>query len=120
MTASGDEDVRRLDIAMDDSRGIRGIQSVGDFDGQWERRFDGEWTLDAMLQGRSSRYSITMNAVFLCATLGVVQVALAKIVPGGDCVSQPYGGRSGHSRSLDQLNVGGEPHTRFAPFITRP
>src|SRR5205085_11397787 len=31
VTASGDEDVRGLDVAMDDSRGVRRIQGIGDF-----------------------------------------------------------------------------------------
>ena len=32
----GDEDVGRLDVAMDDSFGVRGVKGVGDFDGEFK------------------------------------------------------------------------------------
>ena len=40
VTAHGDEDVRGLDVAMDDPRGVGGIQCIGDFDGQRKKGFD--------------------------------------------------------------------------------
>ena len=40
MPAGGDEDVRRLDVAMNDARGVGGVEGVGDFDGQFQRRFE--------------------------------------------------------------------------------
>ena len=36
MPALGDEDVRGLDVAMNDAFGVRGIQRVGNLDGQVE------------------------------------------------------------------------------------
>ncbi len=40
MLSIGDEYVRGLDIAMDDARGMRGIQTVGDFDRERKEIFD--------------------------------------------------------------------------------
>ena len=37
MTAIGDEDVRRLDIAMDDPFAVRGLEGVGNLDRQGEQ-----------------------------------------------------------------------------------
>ena len=37
--AGGNKDVGRLDVAMHDSGGVGGGESVGDFDGQVQRQF---------------------------------------------------------------------------------
>ena len=51
VAASGDEDIRGLDIAMDDSSGVSGIERVGDFDAQFEQRLELErLATDAVLQ----------------------------------------------------------------------
>jgi hypothetical protein len=34
VAARGDEDVGRLDVAVDDTAGVRGVQRIGDLDGQ--------------------------------------------------------------------------------------
>ena len=39
MTTPGDEDVRRLDVAMDDALAVRRVESIGDFDSQRKRLF---------------------------------------------------------------------------------
>ena len=51
VTALGDENVGRLDVAMNDSFGVSGIQCIGNLDGQIEQniRLDG-LSRDAMLQ----------------------------------------------------------------------
>src|SRR5882724_5483263 len=55
MAAFGDENVVRLDIAMDDAFGMGGIKGVCDFDGQREHSF--------LIQG------LTGNAVPQCYTI---------------------------------------------------
>ena len=54
MAALGDEDVARLDVAVDDPFGMRGVQCVGNFDSQSEQDFglDGP-SGNAMLQGHA-------------------------------------------------------------------
>ena len=42
MAARGDENIRGLDVAMDDAFGVRGIEGVGDLDGEFEGFFDGQ------------------------------------------------------------------------------
>ena len=34
VAALGDENIRRLDVAVDDALGVRGIERVGNFDGE--------------------------------------------------------------------------------------
>ena len=36
VTSLGDEDIRGLDVAMDDALGVRGVEGVGDFNGERE------------------------------------------------------------------------------------
>ena len=51
MTAFGDEDVGRLDVAVHDFFGVRGIERIGDFDGQREQGLGVHGLArDAMLQ----------------------------------------------------------------------
>ena len=51
MTAFGDKDVCRLDVTMDDTSGMRGIEGIGDFDGERENQFRFQRTpRNAMLQ----------------------------------------------------------------------
>ena len=53
MPAAGDEQVRRLDVAVDDPRGVRRFEGVGDLDRQRQQLIDLERTPgDAMLQRR--------------------------------------------------------------------
>ena len=54
MSARRDEQVRRLDVAMDDSDRMRCLQSVGDLDRQRKERVARQRTSqDALLQRRS-------------------------------------------------------------------
>ena len=54
VSALGDENVGGLDVAMDDAFAVRGIERVGDFDGQAEQDVHFERTAgDAMLQGQA-------------------------------------------------------------------
>ena len=51
VTALGDENVGGLDVAVNDAFGVRGVEPVGNLDGQLEDRFDFHRTAgDAMLQ----------------------------------------------------------------------
>ena len=38
VAALGDENIRGLDVAMHDAFGVRGVERVGDFDGEIEQR----------------------------------------------------------------------------------
>ena len=49
MPALGDEDVRRLDVAMDNAGGVSRIQCVGDFDSKREQSLSFE---------RTARYAV--------------------------------------------------------------
>ena len=40
LAAPGEEDVRRLDVAMQDAFGVRGVQRVGDLRADVEHRFE--------------------------------------------------------------------------------
>ena len=42
MTASGDEDVGGLDVAVDDAFGVSGVERVGDVDGDFEKAIERE------------------------------------------------------------------------------
>ena len=51
VTTLCDEDVRRLDVAVDDAFGMRGIEGIGNLDGERENQFRFQRTpSDAMLQ----------------------------------------------------------------------
>jgi hypothetical protein len=61
VTAFGDKNVRRLDVAMDDALGMRGVQSVGNLDGERNQSLIVERPSgDAVFQGLASRNSIAM------------------------------------------------------------
>ena len=52
LTSLGDEDVGRLDIAMNDARTVRGIQGISDLDGQIEQKLHIQrLALNGVLQG---------------------------------------------------------------------
>ena len=54
MSALGDENVGGLDVAMDDVFAVRGVEGVGDFDGEAEQDVHFEGTSgDAVLQGQA-------------------------------------------------------------------
>ena len=40
MPALGDENIRGLDVAVNDVFGVRGVEGVGDFDGESEQFLD--------------------------------------------------------------------------------
>src|SRR5580658_7222870 len=51
MTTLGDKDVRRLDVAVDDSFSMRGIEGIGNLDGKRENQFRFQrMPADAVLQ----------------------------------------------------------------------
>ena len=81
MAALSDEDVGRLDIAMNDAFGVRCIEGVGDFDCHREQhfRFQGA-ARDAMLQGHSvqklhgdERMALVLADVMNRANVRVIQ-----------------------------------------------
>ena len=51
VVAVGDENIRGLDVAVNDALGVRGVERVGNFDAEVEQRFDFERTsADQVLQ----------------------------------------------------------------------
>ena len=54
MAAASDKDVGRLDVAMDDAFAVRGVERVGNFDGQVEQQLGVQrLARNAMLQGHA-------------------------------------------------------------------
>ena len=54
MTARADENVRRFDVAVDDIRGMGGVQCVSDLDPEPQHRLESEWTGgESVLQRRA-------------------------------------------------------------------
>src|SRR5712675_1107865 len=52
MPARSDKNIGWLDVAMNDAFGVSGVQGVGDFDGQGQKRFSIEWrTGNFVLEG---------------------------------------------------------------------
>src|ERR1700730_5591742 len=51
VAASGDKNICWLDVAVYDSFGMRGVQSIGKFNRQWKQNLGTDWlSVDAMLQ----------------------------------------------------------------------
>ncbi len=81
MSPAGDEDIRRLDVAMHDARRVRGIQGIGDFNGQRQRGFQFQRFLRHALPQRHSLHELHGDedvAVLLadfvnCADVGMVE-----------------------------------------------
>ena len=63
MTTRADEDIRRLDIAMNDARAVRGIQCVGNFDSEREHSFQIQPAMpgESSFSVEPSRYSIVIK-----------------------------------------------------------
>jgi hypothetical protein len=54
VAARADKNVCRLDVAVDDIRGMGGVQCVGDLDPQLQHRIKSEWTVgESVLQRRA-------------------------------------------------------------------
>src|SRR5208337_1590649 len=61
LAAARDENIRRLDIAMDNTVGVRGIQRVGNLHRELQHLVQPHrLAFDAMLQRLPSMYSMTM------------------------------------------------------------
>ena len=81
VAALGDENVGGLDIAMNDSLRVRGVESIGDFDGEIEKYVEIERVAaDAMLQRHSLHvFHADEHAAFVLAdfvdraNVGVIQ-----------------------------------------------
>ena len=81
MAAFGDEEVRGLDVAMNDSFGMRGIEGVGDFDADIEQAFQFHRAIaDAVLQGNALEkfhgdegFAVVVADVVNGADVGMVQ-----------------------------------------------
>src|SRR5207302_10482866 len=73
--------VRGLDVAMDNPRGMRGIQSIGDFNAERQEYFDFEGAAgDALLQGSAlqalhddERSAVLLPDIVDGADIGVVE-----------------------------------------------
>ena len=81
VAALGDENVRWLDVAVDDALFVRGLERVGDFDGEIERGIHGEWPAGdevlerlALHEFHGDEQTIPFLGNFVnCADVGVVQ-----------------------------------------------
>src|SRR5258706_15312540 len=81
MSAFGDKNVRRLDVAMHNPLGMRGVQRVGHLDPERDNRLIVEWPpCDAMLQGHTievfhgdERPAVLLANVVNGADIGMVQ-----------------------------------------------
>jgi hypothetical protein len=76
-----DEDIRRLDISVNDAFGVRRIERVGNLYAVCQQRLKIEWTaLDAMLQGRAIQvfhrdksFAVLLANIVNGADVGMVQ-----------------------------------------------
>jgi hypothetical protein len=83
VTTLGDENVRRLDVAMDDALRMRGIEGVGNLDGERENQFGFERTpSDAMLQ-RHAVEKLHGDEVLPFALVNLEDHADVGVVQGG-------------------------------------
>ena len=81
MAAAGDEQIRRLDVAVDDPGGVRGLERVGDLDRERQQQIGLERAPgDAMLQRRpveelhdEERAAVLLADVVDGADVGVIQ-----------------------------------------------
>jgi hypothetical protein len=79
--ALGHEDVRRLDVAVDDASGVSGVERVGDVDGDGEKNVRFQRTPgDAVLQGQpvekfhgDERFAVLLVNFVDGADVGMVQ-----------------------------------------------
>ena len=131
MLAGSDEDVGRLDVAMDNARLIGGIQPVGDFDCQWQQFHHRHWfAADALLE------RLTLHE-FHC-DVGAT-ILLADVVDGADVwmiesrggpgfaaeaakripIRRHFGGQEFDGRKASQTNVLGLVHDAHAAAAER-
>ena len=98
MSALGDENVGGLDVAMDDVFAVRGVESVGDFDGEAEQDVHFEGTSgDAVLEGQ---------AVEVLHGDEGLSVFFADVVDGADVgMIQSGGGFGFAAETLESLTV---------------
>src|SRR6202162_4031069 len=81
VSALGDEDVGGLDVAVNNSLGMRGIEGIGNLDGERENQlYFHRSACDAVLQGRAlkklhndERSAVLFADVVNCADVGMVQ-----------------------------------------------
>ena len=68
---TADENVGRFDVAVDDIRGMCGVQCVSDLDPEPQHRIEAEWTGgDAVLQRRALQSQrLLVSARYVPATL---------------------------------------------------
>src|SRR5262245_39857561 len=79
--APGDEDVRRLDVPMNDTLRVSRVESVCDLDAKVEHRFDLQWlALDAAFQGFAlqklhgdERFALMLFNLIDCADIRMVK-----------------------------------------------
>src|SRR5271169_3198692 len=99
MSALGDEDVRRLDVAMHDSSGMSGVECVGDLDGEREKDLCFQRTSrNAVSQGHAiqkfhsdERLAVLLAKIVDGANIGVVQrgCGLRFALKAGECLLIP-------------------------------
>ena len=91
MTALGNEDVGWLDVAVDDSLGVGGIQCIGDLDCQTEVTFDlDRLSCDAVLQ-RHSIQKLHHDERLATVFADLVNRADIGMIQGGGCPA-PHAG----------------------------
>ena len=98
VSALGDENVGGLDVAMDNAFAVRGVERVGDFDGQAEQDIHFERTAgDAVLQGQAIQ--------ILHGDEGLA-ILFADVVNGADVGMVERGSRLGlAAKALERLAV---------------
>ncbi len=80
-SSPSDKNIRWLDIAMNDAFGVRCVESVGDFDGKRDKRFDVEWTARDLVLERGAfqalhsdeRAAFVLADVVNSADVGMIQ-----------------------------------------------
>ena len=81
MPARADKDVRRLDVTVNNSAGVGGVEGVGDLNPQFEQLLELEWTaLDLVLKGCAFQilhgdesFAVLLADVVDGANIGMVQ-----------------------------------------------
>jgi len=101
LAAPGDEDVRRLDVAVDDAAGVRGVETVGDLDAEIEHAVERQRSARDLLLQRVAVEQLHHDELLALVLADVVNRADVRVVE-----------RRGHARlasePIERLRVGGE------------
>ena len=102
VTALGDEEIRRLDVAMNDAVGVRGIEGVGDFDGR-------EPEQSSISIGRPAMRCFSVTPSRNSMAMKAWPSLLADVVNGADVGMVESGGGLGFAlEAAESLRVSGD------------